>query len=166
MNATSNTELHRTTGGTTGGPSDGIPGEALDETLIERMREYLAAGLAMDLAALEEFYDDEFENLRIDETGQVVRLTKAHFMARFRGLAAQGRTVGRSTDDVRFLATTRHGDQGTVVMYRCEQGVPARYTFVWRRTADGRWSTVLREFSFERDVTYLRQMMAAATASA
>ncbi|GLW56970.1 nuclear transport factor 2 family protein [Kitasatospora phosalacinea] len=139
--------------------------EALDETLVARMREYLAAGAAMDVDALEALYDEEFENLRVDEAGQVVRLTKAHFMARFRALAAQGQAVGGSTDDVRFLATTRHGDQGTVVMYRCEHGVPARYAFVWRRV-DGQWATVLQEFTFERDVTHLLRMMAAASASA
>ncbi|MFC8717839.1 nuclear transport factor 2 family protein [Kitasatospora sp. NPDC057198] len=142
---------------------DATSDEVLDESLVARMREYLAAGTAMDLPALEALYDEEFENLRIDEAGQVVRLTKAHFMARFRALAAQGESIGQDTGDVRFLATTRHGDQGTVVMYRCEQGVPARYTFVWR-WADGHWATVLREFSFERDVSYLKRMMAAAAA--
>ncbi|GLW70787.1 hypothetical protein Kpho02_30860 [Kitasatospora phosalacinea] len=137
----------------------------MDETLVARMREYLAAGAAMDVEALDALYDEEFENLRIDEAGQVVRLTKAHFMARFRALAAQGQAVGGGTDDIRFLATTRHGDQGTVVVYRCEQGVPARYAFVWRRV-DGRWATVLQELTFERDVTYLLQLMAAASAPA
>ncbi|MFJ4678086.1 nuclear transport factor 2 family protein [Kitasatospora sp. NPDC088783] len=134
--------------------------EKLDGTLVARMREYLAAGAATDLEALEALYDEEFENLRIDEAGRVARLTKAHFMGRFRALAARGEAVGGSTEDVRFLATTRHGDQGTVVVYRCEDGVPARYTFVWRR-ADGRWATLLREFTFERDVTPLLRMMAA-----
>ncbi|GAA2086366.1 hypothetical protein GCM10009759_07040 [Kitasatospora saccharophila] len=142
---------------------DAASDEVLDESLVARMREYLAAGTAMDLPALEALYDEEFENLRIDEAGQVVRLTKAHFMARFRGLAAQGQRIGEDTRDVRFLATTRHGDQGTVVMYRREQGVPARYAFVWR-WADGHWTTVLREFSFERDVSGLKRMMAEAAA--
>ncbi|WP_282204916.1 nuclear transport factor 2 family protein [Kitasatospora fiedleri] len=139
--------------------------EKLDGTLVARMREYLAAGAATDLEALEALYDEEFENLRIDEAGQVARLTKAHFMARFRALAARGEAVGGSTEDVRFLATTRHGDQGTVVVHRCEDGVPARYTFVWR-WADGRWATLLREFTFERDVTPLLRMMAAAAGDA
>ncbi|MFF4341980.1 nuclear transport factor 2 family protein [Kitasatospora sp. NPDC001540] len=136
----------------------------MDETLVARMREYLAAGAAMDVEALDALYDEEFENLRIDEAGQVVRLTKAHFMARFRALAAQGQAVGGSTDDVRFLATTRHGDQGTVVMHRCEHGVPARYAFVWRRV-DGRWDTLLQELTFERDVTHLLRLMASAPAA-
>ncbi|BAJ26906.1 MULTISPECIES: DUF4440 domain-containing protein [Kitasatospora] len=135
----------------------------MDETLTARMRAYLAAGTAMDLAALEALYDEEFENVRTDEAGQVAVLTKAHFMARFRALAEQGRSVGEGgTEDVRFLSAARHGDQGTVVMYRCEDGVPARYVFVWR-WSDGRWSTLVREFTFERDVTPLLRMLAAAS---
>ncbi|MFF2815110.1 DUF4440 domain-containing protein [Kitasatospora cineracea] len=136
----------------------------LDGTLVARMREYLAAGTAMDLAALEALYDEEFENVRTDEAGRVAVLTKAHFTARFRMLAARGEGVADGgTDDVRFLAAGRHGDQGTVVMYRCEDGVPARYVFVWRREG-GRWTTLLREFTFERDVSPLLALLAAAAA--
>ncbi len=134
----------------------------LDGTLVARMREYLAAGAAMDLAALEALYDEEFENVRADEAGRVAVLTKAHFMARFRALAARGEGVADGgTDDVRFLSAGRHGDQGTVVVYRCEDGVPVRYAFVWRREG-GRWTTLLREFTFERDVSPLLALLAAA----
>ncbi|MFD8597856.1 DUF4440 domain-containing protein [Kitasatospora sp. NPDC059646] len=135
----------------------------MDEALVGRMREYLAAGLATDVEALDALYDPEFENVRVDEAARVAVLTKADFMARFRALRAQGARIGDSTDDVRFVATSRHGDQGTVIVYRQEDGVPARYTYVWR-WQDGRWTTLLREFTFEKDLTGLLRAMAAARA--
>ncbi|MFI9786308.1 nuclear transport factor 2 family protein [Kitasatospora sp. NPDC051984] len=138
----------------------------MDETLVERMRAYLAAGLAMDVDALDALYDSEFENVRVDEAGRSVVLTKADFMARFRSLREQGMRVGDSIDDVRFVATSRHGDQGTVIMYRTEGGGDlARYSYVWRRE-NGQWTTLLREFTFERDLSGLLRMMADAAARA
>ncbi|WP_035859394.1 nuclear transport factor 2 family protein [Kitasatospora cheerisanensis] len=133
----------------------------MDEALVGRMREYLAAGLEMDVETLDALYDPEFENVRVDEAGQVVVLTKADFMTRFRGLRERGARVGDSTDDVRFVATSRHGDQGTVVMYREEGGIQARYSYVWRWEG-GRWTTLLREFTFEKDLSGLLRMIAAA----
>ncbi|KDN86984.1 hypothetical protein KCH_10690 [Kitasatospora cheerisanensis KCTC 2395] len=135
--------------------------DTMDEALVGRMREYLAAGLEMDVETLDALYDPEFENVRVDEAGQVVVLTKADFMTRFRGLRERGARVGDSTDDVRFVATSRHGDQGTVVMYREEGGIQARYSYVWRWEG-GRWTTLLREFTFEKDLSGLLRMIAAA----
>lgn len=133
----------------------------MDQSLVERMWEYLNAGLAMDVEALDALYDPDFENIRCDESGQVVTLTKDEFMARFRALRDQGQRVGETVDDVRFLATTVYGGQGTIVMHRLEEGVPARYNFVWQ-WEDGRWATLVREFTFERDITPLVQMVQAA----
>ncbi|MBT2468124.1 nuclear transport factor 2 family protein [Streptomyces sp. ISL-66] len=133
----------------------------MDQSLVERMREYLNAGLAMDVEALDALYDPDFENIRCDEAGQVVTLTKGEFMARFRALRDQGQRVGETVDDVRFLATTVYGDQGSIVMHRLEDGVPARYNFVWHREGS-RWATLVREFTFERDITPLIQMVQAA----
>ncbi|MFJ1758580.1 nuclear transport factor 2 family protein [Kitasatospora sp. NPDC088134] len=133
----------------------------MDETLVARMRAYLAAGLTMDLDTLDAMYDPEFENVRTDEQGQVAVLTKAHFMARFRALQAQGTPIGEDVDDVRFLHTALDGDRGTLVMHREQDGEPGRYLFVWRRE-NGRWTTLLREYTFERDVTPLLKLLAAA----
>ncbi|RKE17752.1 nuclear transport factor 2 family protein [Streptomyces sp. TLI_171] len=138
--------------------------ETLDETLVARMREYLAAGLATDVAALDALYDPEFRNIRTDEAGQVAVLTKAHFMARFRALSERGERIGTDVDDVEFVRTSRQGDRGTIVMHRNEDGVPGRYLFVWRHE-NGRWTTMLREHTFERDVTPLLRMLAAAPAT-
>ncbi|GAA1169118.1 hypothetical protein F4556_003117 [Kitasatospora gansuensis] len=133
----------------------------MDQTLVDRMWEYLNAGLAMDVEALDALYDPEFENVRFDGAGLVVTLVKEQFMARFRALGAQGQRVGETLDGVSFLATTEYGDQGTIVMRRVEGGLPALYTFVWRRE-NGRWTTLVREFTFERDLSGLLAMVRAA----
>ncbi|MFI9328286.1 nuclear transport factor 2 family protein [Kitasatospora sp. NPDC052868] len=136
----------------------------MDQQLVERMREYLDAGLAMDVEALDALYDEEFENLRVDGAGRSVTLTKARFMARFRAMKEQGVTVGESIDDVTFVATTAYGGVGSIIMRREEGGVPALYNFVWRQE-DGRWTTLLREFTVDRDLSGLLAMVRSAQAA-
>ncbi|MER5865696.1 nuclear transport factor 2 family protein [Kitasatospora sp. NPDC002040] len=136
----------------------------MDQALVDRMREYLDAGLAMDVEALDALYDPEFENVRFDPEGRVVTLVKDQFMARFRALRAQGQRIGETLDDVTFLTTSEYGGQGTIVMRRVPEGVPTLYTFVWRRDQDG-WGTLVREFSFERDLGGLLAMVRAAEAA-
>ncbi|MFJ7160091.1 nuclear transport factor 2 family protein [Streptomyces sp. NPDC101118] len=126
----------------------------LDESLVARMWEYLHAGLAMDVETLDALYDPEFTNIRADGAGRTVTLTKAQFMSRFRALRARGERVGESVDDIRFVATTVCDDQGTIVMRRAEDDAPALYLYVWRRR-DGQWSTLVREFTFEHDLSAL-----------
>ncbi|KQV24228.1 MULTISPECIES: nuclear transport factor 2 family protein [unclassified Kitasatospora] len=133
----------------------------MDQSLVDRMWEYLNAGLAMDVEALDALYDPEFENVRFDGAGQVVTLVKEQFMARFRAVRAQGQRVGETLDDVSFLTTSEYGGQGTIVMRRAEEGVPVLYTFVWRRE-QGRWTTLVREFTFEQDLSGLLAMVRAA----
>jgi len=130
-------------------------------TLVDAMREYLAAGVAMDLARLETLYDDDFENLRVDRAGQSVRLTKAHFLQQFAAMAARGQAL-EPADDATFPASTTFGDTGIVVMRRVKDGVPVLYAFVWR-LRDGRPSTILRELSFEDDLTNLLRIIEAAS---
>ncbi|MCP2203106.1 protein of unknown function (DUF4440) [Lentzea flava] len=128
---------------------------------MDSMRTYLRAGLAMDVEKLDELYDPAFVNVRVDEAGQVVTLTKDQFMARFRALREQGQKVGDSIDDISFPATSVFGDSGAVVMRRVEEGVPALYTFIWR-LEDGRPVTLLREFTFEKDLSGLVEMIRSA----
>ncbi|WP_457030467.1 nuclear transport factor 2 family protein [Kitasatospora sp. P5_F3] len=133
----------------------------MDQALVDRMWEYLNAGLAMDVEALDALYDPEFENVRFDGAGQVVTLVKEQFMARFRAVRAQGQVVGEALDDVTFLTTSEYGGQGTIVMRRVNEGGPVLYTFVWRRE-QGRWTTLVREFTFEQDLGGLLAMVRAA----
>ncbi|NUR72821.1 MAG: hypothetical protein HOU81_18565 [Hamadaea sp.] len=134
------------------------------QPLIDAMRDYLDAGVTMDLDRLDARYDDEFENLRVDQAGQVVRLTKEQFMSRFVAMKAQGQAM-EPADDATFPATTLFGDFGTVIMRREKNGKPTLYAFTWRM-ADGKPTTILREFTFDDDLTYLIQIMAAASAAA
>ncbi|MFD9367136.1 nuclear transport factor 2 family protein [Streptomyces sp. NPDC060020] len=130
----------------------------MNQSLVDRMWEYMNAGLAMDVERLDALYDPSFENIRFDEEGQVVTLTKDQFMARFRALRDQGSKVGESLDDVRLLATSVYDGHGSIIMRRVDEGVPVLYNFVWRRQ-DGRWTTLLREFTFHKDITNLVRMI-------
>jgi hypothetical protein len=129
----------------------------MDQSLVDSMRTYLSAGAAMDLDAMDEIYDDEFENVRVDLAGRTVMLTKGMFMQRFRVMREQGETL-EAADDATFLATTVYGDFGQIVMRRVKGGEPVLYTFVWRMR-DGKAVTMLREFTFDRDLSYLLQLM-------
>ncbi|MFE6848297.1 hypothetical protein [Streptomyces sp. NPDC057686] len=130
----------------------------VNRSLVNRMGEYLNAGLAMDVEWLDALYDSSFENIRFDEDGQVVTLTKNQFMARFRALREQGLKVGESLDEVRLLATSVYDGHGSIIMRRVQEGVPVLYNFVWR-WQDGRWTTLLREFTFHKDITSLVSMI-------
>lgn len=130
----------------------------MNQSLVDRMWEYMNAGLAMDVEELDALYDPSFENIRFDEEGQVVTLTKDQFMARFRALRDQGLKVGESLDDVRLLATSVYDSHGSIIMRRVQDGVPVLYNFVWR-CQDGHWTTLLREFTFHKDITNLVRMV-------
>jgi hypothetical protein len=132
----------------------------MNQALVDSMRTYLDAGQAMDVDKLDQLYDPAFENVRVDRSGQTVTLTKAHFMARFRALLEQGQSVGDSVDDVTFPATTDFGDQAAIIMRRAENDVPALYTFIWRME-EGRPTTILREITFDEDISYLVKMLQA-----
>ncbi|MEU8110577.1 hypothetical protein AB0C18_43430 [Nonomuraea muscovyensis] len=129
----------------------------MNQTLVDSMWTYLKAGLAMDIDALDRLYDPEFENVRVDQAGQTITLTKDQFMARFRELREQGQRIGESVDDVTFPATTDLGDQAAIVMRRVKDGEPVLYTFIWR-VQDGRPTTILREVTFDRDISYLLRL--------
>ncbi|MFC9394163.1 hypothetical protein ACFTWS_13520 [Streptomyces sp. NPDC057027] len=135
----------------------------MDQTLVDRMRTYLDAGLAMDVEALDALYDPAFENVRCDEEGLTVTLTKDMFMSRFRALKEQGVSVGESVDDATFLITSTYGEYGSIVVHRVKDGLPVLYTFVWQRAPHGGWGTLLREFTYEKDISHLVQLMEAAT---
>ncbi|GAB3846734.1 hypothetical protein ACFPIJ_39910 [Dactylosporangium cerinum] len=127
------------------------------QPLVDAMQTYLEAGAAMDLDRLGACYDTDFQNLRIDLAGQVVPITKDQFMRRFSDMKARGLAL-EPADDATFPATTTFGDFGTIVMRRVKEDRPVLYAFVWRMV-DGRPTTILREFTFEHDLTYLLQLM-------
>jgi hypothetical protein len=116
--------------------------------------------MAMDLDRLDAIYDDEFENLRVDQAGRSITLAKEQFMARFRALKAQGQTIGESVDDATFPASTAFGDHALIVMRRIKNDEPVQYAFIWR-LVDGRPATILRELTFDHDISYLLAMVAA-----
>ncbi|MFD4134082.1 hypothetical protein [Streptomyces goshikiensis] len=129
----------------------------MNQALVDSMWTYLKAGLAMDVDALDRLYDPEFQNVRVDQAGQAITLTKDQFMARFRALSEQGQKIGESVDDVTFPATTDIGDQAAIMMRRVKDGKPVLYTFIWRME-NGRPTTILRELTFDRDISYLLRL--------
>ncbi|MDF5751172.1 hypothetical protein [Spongiactinospora sp. TRM90649] len=56
-----------------------------------------------------------------------------------------------------FPATTDLGDQAAIVMRRVKDGELVLYTFIWR-VQDGRPTTILREVTFDRDISYLLRL--------
>jgi hypothetical protein len=132
----------------------------MQQNLVDAMRTYLDAGATMDLDRLDACYDEEFENLRVDRAGQVVPITKAQFMQRFRDMKARGLSL-EPADDATFPAATTFGECGMIVMRRVKEGTPVLYAFIWRMR-DGQPATILRELTFEDDLTYLIQLIRAA----
>ncbi|MEV0650995.1 hypothetical protein AB0I28_37660 [Phytomonospora sp. NPDC050363] len=116
----------------------------------------------MDLDRLGDNYDDEFQNLRVDQAGRVVPITKARFMQRFTDMKARGMSLEPAADAT-FPTTTTFGDFGVIVMRRVKEDRPVLYAFVWR-LRDGRPTTILREFTFEHDLSHLIQIIQAARA--
>jgi hypothetical protein len=135
----------------------------MHQALVDAMQEYFDAGMTMDLDRLDAIYDDEFENLRVDQAGRSITLAKDQFMARFRALKAQGQTIGESVEDATFPASTAFGDHALIVMRRIKNDEPVQYAFIWR-LVDGRPATILRELTFDHDISYLLAMVAAAQA--
>jgi len=133
----------------------------MDRELVDAMRRYLAAGEVMDLNGLDACYDDDFLNLRVDGVGQVVQITKAQLMQRFAGMKAQGATLD-PTDDATFPVATRFDDFGVIVMRRVKNDLAVLYAFVWR-LHDGKPTTILREFTFEHDLTDLIRIIQGVT---
>ncbi|MFB6582937.1 hypothetical protein ACFCYC_36965 [Streptomyces sp. NPDC056402] len=129
----------------------------MNQALVDSMQTYLKAGLAMDMDALDRLYDPEFQNVRVDQAGQAITLAKDQFMARFRALSEQGQKIGESVDDVTFPATTDMGDQAAIMMRRVKGGKPVLYTFIWRME-NGRPTTILRELTFDQDISYLLRL--------
>ncbi|MFI6321793.1 hypothetical protein ACIBG8_29965 [Nonomuraea sp. NPDC050556] len=130
----------------------------MNQALVDAMETYLKAGLAMDVDTLDRLYDPGFENVRVDAAGLTVTLTKEQFMGRFRAMAAQGVKIGESVDDATFPATTDFGDNAAIVMRRVKDGTPVLYVFVWRME-EGRPTTILREFTLDKDISYLLKMV-------
>ncbi|MFJ3706802.1 hypothetical protein OG709_12395 [Streptomyces sp. NBC_01267] len=82
-------------------------------------------------------------------------------MDRFRALRDRGRLVGEPTDDVTFVATSIYGGHASLIMRRVKEGAPVLYNFVWKLEA-GRPTTMLREFTFDKDIANLVRMVQAA----
>lgn len=118
----------------------------MDQSLVDRTLDYLSAGPARDVAALDAVCAPGFESVRCDGAGRVVTVSRAEFMARVRAPRAQER-VG----DISVLVTSEYdGGQGVVIVRRVQGGVPVLCTFIWRRE-EGKWTTLLREFTLVLD---------------
>ncbi|WP_261300571.1 nuclear transport factor 2 family protein [Paenibacillus andongensis] len=129
----------------------------LNASLISAMETYLNAGLAMDLEKMDAIYAPDFENIRMDRDGRTFTITKDQFMQRFHAMRSQGKKLD-TTDDVEFLATTLYDGHGSVIMRRVKNGKPVLYNFVWRMEA-GHPSTLIREFTYEEDISYLTNLL-------
>ncbi|MFI1104965.1 hypothetical protein [Streptomyces melanogenes] len=121
----------------------------MDQSLVDRTLDYLSAGAAGDVAALDAVHDPGFENIRCDGAGRVVALSRAAFLSRAGAPRERGR-AGERMGDIGFLATSEYDGHGAVIVRRVQGGAPVLCTFVWRRE-EGEWTTLLREFTFAPD---------------
>ncbi|ACT03553.1 hypothetical protein [Paenibacillus sp. JDR-2] len=129
-----------------------------NKSLIEAMDGYFQAGTLLDLDRLDAIYAPDFVNIRTDQIGQTVTITKEQFMLTFRRLKHGGGTTLGMTEDVQYMATTVYDNHGSVVLRRVKEGKPALYNFVWRMK-DGLPTTIIREFSVEDDLSALISMI-------
>lgn len=136
------------------------------DSVVQHMRSYLAAGATLDLEAFDAFYAPEFENIRTDRLGQVVTITREQLMTRLAQLKAANQPFAASTDeDTEILGTSWFGSHCSLLMRRVKDGRPVLYNFIWRQESDGRLQ-IVREFTFEEDLSYLLQLIARAKAGA
>ncbi|OAR26637.1 hypothetical protein A8W25_31585 [Streptomyces sp. ERV7] len=126
----------------------------MDQSLVDRTLDYLSAGLAGDTRALDAVCDPGFENIRCDEAGRVVTLTRARFLS---GFQTPGRQAYEKAGAISPLVTSEYDGHGTVVVRRVQGSVPVLHTLVWRRE-EGEWRTLLREFTFVRGMAECGQI--------
>ncbi|HJP96082.1 MAG TPA: hypothetical protein VJ843_01785 [Candidatus Saccharimonadales bacterium] len=121
----------------------------LDASLVEKMKRYLAAVDAGDLDAMEQFYADDFVNIRYDKAAQAANIPKGVYMNLLRSWAAQsdGAHPLAAAQTTHFVATTQYGEYASVLLIRPKGLDIVSYNFVWRNQADT-WR-IVREFTFQ-----------------
>ena len=121
----------------------------LDEQLIEQMKSYLAAVDAGDLDAMEQFYADDFVNIRYDKDANAANIPKNVYMTLLRSWTKQGDGTHplAAAQTTHFVATSKYGDHASVLIIRPKGEEIVSYNFVWRNQAD-KWR-IVREFTFQ-----------------
>ena len=67
----------------------------MKKKLIEIMQLYFKAGKELNLEVMDKLYANDFENIRMDKAGQILRIYKTQFMERFQIMKAKGLTRHR-----------------------------------------------------------------------
>jgi len=120
------------------------------------MQLYFKAGKELNLEMMYKLYANDFENIRIDKAGQIIRIYKAQFMQRFQSMKAKGLTHGPG-DDIEIIGTSFYDNLGSVLVRRNENEQSALYNFVWR-IKEGNPIELIREFTVEEDLSKLIAM--------
>lgn len=121
----------------------------LDESLVERMKDYLTAVDAGDLDTMEQFYADDFVNIRYDKDANAANIPKSIYVNLLRDWAKQGDDAHplEAAQTTHFVATSKYGDYASVLIVRPKGEDIVSYNFVWRNQA-GTWR-IVREFTFQ-----------------
>jgi hypothetical protein len=125
----------------------------MGKKLIEIMQLYFKAGKELNLEVMDKLYANDFENIRMDKAGQILRIYKTQFMKRFQIMKAKGLTHGTG-DDIEITGTSFYDNLGSVLVRRNENEQPALYNFVWRIN-EGNPKELIREFTVEEDLSEL-----------
>ena len=116
----------------------------------QRLTEYINAVETNDIEALEDFYDDDFVNVRYDKSGDTVTLDRATFLGLLRTWRSEGTHPLPKATRTTFIATSYYSDYASSLLLRVKGGQTLSYNMVWRQHA-GSWK-LAREFTFHEEL--------------
>jgi pimeloyl-ACP methyl ester carboxylesterase len=121
----------------------------IDQELKQATEALVGAADTLNIDALEGLYASEFEGLRMDKAGTIVRFTKDEILPFYKRLI-ETNPVAPQTKDTKITFAERTGQQGFVLMVRTKilstDWETISYNLYWERR-DDKWRLV-KEFAF------------------
>lgn len=112
----------------------------------QRLNQYLLAVESNDLEALEDFYDNDFVNIRYDKSGAHVTLERATFMGLLHKRQTQATRPLPTATETKFIAPSFYSAYASSRFLRVKGGQTLSYKMIWRRRG-ANWK-LAREFTF------------------
>lgn len=112
----------------------------------QRLKQYLLAVESNDLEALEDFYDNDFVNIRYAKSGAHVTLDRATFMGLLHRWQTEATHPLPIATETKFIATSFYSEYASTLFLRVKGGQTLSYNMIWRRQGDN-WK-LAREITF------------------